>query len=169
MIWVKRVGLGLTAIIVLGLLIPERAVIPVTGASRSDWNQDTFWYEPWGASGVHKGIDIFAAKGTDVIAATGGVVLYSGAIKRGGNVVLVLGPKWRVHYYAHLESIDPGVSGILSRGGKIGSVGDTGNAAGKQPHVHYVILSVIPYPWRIDTSAQGWKKMFYLDPGDVLP
>ena len=169
MIWVKRVGLGLTAIMVLGLLIPERAVIPVTGASRSDWNKDTFWYEPWGASGVHKGIDIFAAKGTDVIAATGGVVLYSGAIKRGGNVVLVLGPKWRVHYYAHLDSIDSGVGGIISRGEKIGSVGDTGNAGGKQPHVHYVILSVIPYPWRIDTSTQGWKKMFYLDPGDMLP
>jgi hypothetical protein len=47
-------------------------------------------------------------------------------------------------------------------------VGDTGNARGKPPHQHYAVLSVIPYPWRIDGATQGWKKMFYLDPGEIL-
>jgi murein DD-endopeptidase MepM/ murein hydrolase activator NlpD len=153
------------AIIVAGFLIPERIVIPVAGATVSDWNIDTFWYEPWGASGAHKGVDIFATRDTAVVAATGGIVMFSGTLKRGGNVALVLGPKWRVHYYAHLASIATDGGRFLSRGDAVGTVGATGNAAGKQPHLHYVILTLIPYPWRVDKSTQGWKKMFYLDPG----
>ena len=61
--------------IVLGFLIPEPRLIPVEGATSSDWHADTFWYEPWGKSGVHKGIDIFARRGTNVIASTHMLVL----------------------------------------------------------------------------------------------
>jgi len=50
----------------------------------------------------------------------------------------------------------------------IGQVGDTGNARGKPPHLHYTVLSAVPYVWRADGSSQGWRKMFYLDPLDVL-
>ena len=51
------------------------------------------------------------------------------------------------------------------RGGQVlGRVGDSGNAQGKQAHLHYTILSLAPYPWRMDSSSQGWKKMFFLDP-----
>ncbi len=56
---------ALAAIIILlivGLLIPEKMTIPVKGATSKDWNHNTFWYEPWGRSGVHKGIDIFGTK-----------------------------------------------------------------------------------------------------------
>jgi len=164
----KRLSLALLMIASVGFLIPERLLIPVAGASFADWNENTFWYEPWGASGVHKGIDIFAQKGTDVVAATGGLVVFRGENRLGGNVLLVLGPKWRLHYYAHMESSRASFGSVVSRGETIGLVGSTGNAAGKQSHLHYVILTAIPYPWRIDGSTQGWKKMFYLDPNVKL-
>ena len=164
----KRLGIVFLLVILVGFLIPERLIVPVDGASVSDWNKDTFWFEPWGASGVHKGIDIFAAQGKDVLAATGGIVVYSGSNDLGGNIVLTLGPKWRFHYYAHMESSTKSFGNFVSRGEPIGSVGSTGNAAGKQPHLHYVILTAIPYPWRADTKSQGWKKMFYLDPNAKL-
>ncbi len=48
--------------------------IPVAGASHSDYNQKSFWYYPWGKSVVHKGVDVFAKKGTKVVAASGGLV-----------------------------------------------------------------------------------------------
>ncbi len=84
-------------LLIVGLLIPEKLVIPVQGATSKDWNHNTFWYEPWGRSGVHKGIDIFGAKNTPVVAATSGIVIFSGELNRGGKVVAVLGAKWRVH------------------------------------------------------------------------
>ena len=54
-------------VFVLGFLIPETLVIPVKAARASDWNKNTFWYEPWGKSITHKGIDIFAKQGTPVL------------------------------------------------------------------------------------------------------
>lgn len=164
----SRFLLVVVLFLVVGLGWPERLVIPVAGATVNDWNEDTFWYEPWGASGVHKGIDIFASAGTPVIAATGGVVVYSGTLRVGGNAVIVLGPKWRFHYYAHLDSRDVAAGTFVAGGEQLGTVGNSGNAAGKPSHLHYSIVTMLPYPWRITTETQGWKRMFFLDPNAKL-
>ena len=160
--------LGVLLPVFVGFLIPEPRLIPVAGATSKDWNAETFWYEPWGKSGVHKGIDIFAGKGTNVIATTNMLVLYQGSISRGGNVVVALGPKWRIHYFAHLDAISAKAGRLAARGQVLGQVGDTGNAAGTPPHLHYSIVSLIPMPWRLDFSTQGYKKMFYLNPIEYL-
>ena len=160
--------LGVLLPVFVGFLIPEPRLIPVEGATSRDWNAETFWYEPWGKSGVHKGIDIFAGKGTNVIATTNMLVLYHGSISRGGNVVVALGAKWRIHYFAHLDAISVRAGRLAARGQVLGQVGDTGNAAGTPPHLHYSIVSLIPMPWRVDFSTQGYKKMFYLNPVDYF-
>ena len=165
---IKKALLFPVAILLLGFIVPQRAVIPVQGASPRDWNAQSFWYAPWGISGVHKGIDIFARKGTPVLAATQGVVLFQGEIALGGRVIAILGPKWRVHYYAHLDSARVQAGKLLSTATMIGTVGDSGNAVGKPPHLHYAVVSLLPYPWRWDRTLQGWKKMFFLDPAQVL-
>jgi len=152
------------SILIIGYLIPENMSIPVAGATKNSWNKESFWYYPWGKSGTHKGIDIFAKEGTNVVSATGGIVLYKGEISRGGNVIVILGPKWRIHYYAHLKSFNTHLFAFVSRGEKIAEVGTTGNAKGKPAHLHYSFATVIPYPWRVDGSHQGWKKIFYLNP-----
>jgi len=155
-------------IICAGLAMPEKLVIPVEGASSDDWNHNTFWYEPWGSSGVHKGVDIFGAKGKPVQSATLGYVIYTGELGKGGNVVAVLGPKWRVHYYAHMQEVTVEKGTWLSQKDKVGTLGDTGNAKGKQPHLHYSIVSLIPLPWKATSETQGWKKMFFLNPHEKL-
>jgi peptidoglycan LD-endopeptidase LytH len=164
----KRVILALLAMLAVGLIIPQHFQNPVQNAGKSSYNAKSFWYYPWGRSGTHKGVDIFAKSGTPVIASTGGLVLYTGEIEMGGKVVLILGPKWRIHYYAHLNAIHTGMFSWATRGEKIGTVGTTGNAKGKSPHLHYAITTLIPYPWRIDSDKQGWKKMFYLNPIEFL-
>jgi len=156
-------------VVLAGFLVPESRVIPVEGATSNDWNKDSFWFEPWGASGVHKGVDIFGNKGQKVVATTNMIILYKGSFSIGGNVVIGLGPKWRLHYYAHLNDIDADLGLLVSAGGTVGSVGDSGNALGKPPHLHYSILSLVPMPWLVDfKESQGYKKAFYIDPGSYL-
>lgn len=171
--WVRKrpwrwAAFGVAAVVVAGLCVPNPQVIPVEGASTHDWNHETFWYAPWGLSGVHRGIDIFAQEGAGVIAATGGLVVYSDEIPVSGNLVIILGPKWRFHMYAHLATRSVSRGEIVKRGEAIGTVGTTGNAKGKPPHLHYEIVSAVPFPWKATREVQGWKKMFYLDPGAAL-
>ncbi len=142
--------------------------MPVKEANDKSYHHESYWYYPWGRSGTHKGVDIFATKGKTVLSSTHGLVLYKGEVNRGGKVVLILGPKWRFHYYAHLDEINTSLFSIAGSGEKIGTVGTSGNAKGKPPHLHYSIVTLIPYPWRIDSAPQGWKKMFYLNPIDYF-
>lgn len=160
----KKTYLFILLLILIGLFVPQKFIMPVYKATSSDYNNQTFWFYPWGSSGTHKGVDIFAKKGTELMSSTHGFVIAKGKISKGGNFVLVLGPKWRVHYYAHLETSSVALFDFLQPKSIIGTVGDTGNAKGKQPHVHYSIVTLIPYFWRIDTDPEGWKKMFYLNP-----
>jgi murein DD-endopeptidase MepM/ murein hydrolase activator NlpD len=164
----KRFVLTLFVLFCIGFLIPQNLQMPVQGASSMDYNKKSFWFYPWGKSGTHKGVDIFAQKGTALHSATNGLVLKTGQNKMGGNFILILGPKWRMHYYAHLKSINTKAYSLVSKNTKIGEVGNSGNAKGKAPHLHYTIATLIPYPWRIDQSVQGYRKMFYLNPIDYL-
>jgi peptidoglycan LD-endopeptidase LytH len=163
---VKTILLCLIIIFLLGFLIPEgKRQIPVAGASSKDWNPQSFWYYPWGLSGVHKGIDIFAKEGTPVIAAAKSMVIYSGSIATGGNVVLMLGVKWRFYYYAHLKDISANAGQWRNAGEKIGTVGTSGNAAGKPPHLHFSIRTLFPALNQYDSrQKESWRKMFYIDP-----
>ena len=155
-------------ILMIGYLLPQRFTMPVQGASKADYNRESFWFYPWGQSGTHKGVDIFAPANTDLKSATSGWVLFTGKAGKGGNVVLILGPKWRFHYYAHLNKINTKRFSWVRRGQLIGKVGDSGNALGKPPHLHYSISTLLPYPWRMDDSPHGWRKMFYLNPTPLL-
>jgi murein DD-endopeptidase MepM/ murein hydrolase activator NlpD len=164
----KKASIAILILLIIGLLIPNKMIIPVQKATKNSWNSESFWFYPWGKSGTHKGLDIFAKEGTPVIAATSGIVLYKGELSRGGKVLVVLGPKWRIHYYAHLKSFNINNLSFVSSGEKIAEVGTTGNAKGKPAHLHYSYVTLIPYIWRIDGDQQGWKKMFYLNPADYF-
>ena len=156
---------GWLVITSIGFLLPQKFTVPVKGAHFADYNQQSFWYFPWGKSITHKGVDIFASEGTSVVSATPGFVVFkSQKLGIGGKTVIVLGPKWRLHYYAHLSSINCSFLDYASKGEQIGQVGTSGNAKGKPPHLHYSICTPIPYPWRMDSDKLGWMKMFFLDP-----
>ena len=163
-----RMLLVFVAIIVIGLLIPQNLKMPVVGADDNSYNHETFWYEGWGSSIVHKGIDVFAKKGTSVHSATWGIVIMATEYGKGGKFVLILGPKWRLHYYAHLDEIKTKRFAFVTHDTEIGTVGNTGNAINTPAHLHYGIGTLVLYPWRIDRAPLGWQKMFYLNPIDYL-
>jgi peptidoglycan LD-endopeptidase LytH len=166
--FIKKGIYAILFIIIIGFLIPQNFIIPVENATKDNWDSETFWYFPWGQSIVHKGVDIFAEEGRNVLAATGGIVVSVGKTGNGGNIIYVLGSKWRVHYYAHLQVVETSLLSFVSMGQVIGKVGKTGNAITTPSHLHYSIETYIPYPWRWDSDIMGWKKMFYLNPTDYL-
>ena len=151
-----------------GYVLPEQHYIPVQGATAKDWNPQSFWYYPWGRNRVHKGIDIFAKAGTPVVAPTAGFILFTGELSMGGNVVYMIGPKWRFHYFAHLQERSA-KSGFIHAGQKIGSVGSTGNARGKSPHLHYSIKRLFPRLIKYNPKTiRSWDRMFFVDPGKFI-
>lgn len=111
--------------------------------------------DTWGAARSqgrsHEGIDIFAERGTPIQSTTQGIVSKVGENNLGGRVVVVVGPGGAGHYYAHLEDYaDIAPNDWVNQGDIIGYVGDSGNAKGTPPHVHYGIYingsAVNPYP-----------------------
>ena len=157
-------------IFIIGFIIPFSFQNPVDGATRNDYNQQSYWYFPWGTSVTHKGVDIFKKKGTSVHPATEiEWVLYAGHMPgKGGNVVITLAPKWRMHYYAHLNTVDVRPLSIVSHKSHLGTVGNSGNASNTPAHLHFGMMSLIPNPMDIDDSQQGWKKAWYINPVPYL-
>ncbi|MGE6480664.1 M23 family metallopeptidase [Psychrobacter namhaensis] len=118
--------------------LPEQDLIDTWGAARSQGRS-------------HEGIDIFAPRHTPIQSTTQGIVSKVGENNLGGRVVVVVGPGGAGHYYAHLEDYaDIAPNDWVNQGEVIGYVGDSGNAKGTPPHVHYGIYingsAVNPYP-----------------------
>ncbi|WP_198334846.1 M23 family metallopeptidase [Psychrobacter namhaensis] len=118
--------------------LPEQNLTDTWGAARSQGRS-------------HEGIDIFAPRHTPVQSTTQGIVSKVGENNLGGRVVVVVGPGGAGHYYAHLEDYaDIAPNDWVNQGEVIGYVGDSGNAKGTPPHVHYGIYingsAVNPYP-----------------------
>lgn len=100
---------------------------------------------------THEGIDIFAKRNTPIQATTHGIITRVGDDRLGGRVIFIVGPGGAGHYYAHLEDYaNIKVNDRVEAGDTIGYVGDSGNAKGTPPHVHYGIYingsAVNPYP-----------------------
>ena len=89
---------------------------------------------PRGGGSSHMGNDILAPKGTPVVANVGGVVTQrNGAVS--GLAYFLAGDDGNRYFGAHLDSF--GASGRVSAGTVIGTVGNTGDAAGGPPHLHF--------------------------------
>ena len=89
----------------------------------------------WGRQ--HEGIDIAAPEGTQIVAAAGGRVIYSGEMRGYGNVVLVEHPSRLVTVYAHNEENLVAEGDEVDAGDPVARLGQTGKATG--PHLHFEV------------------------------
>lgn len=122
---------------------PAKAVsrslaFPVSGM-RSDI--EGFWGDSRdGGRRLHKGIDIYARKGTPVVAISDGVIVNRDNTHYGGKTLWLKpsGKAWTA-YYAHLDKqlVKPGQR--VRKGQVIGTVGNTGNARHMPSHLHFGI------------------------------
>jgi murein DD-endopeptidase MepM/ murein hydrolase activator NlpD len=112
---------------------------PVAGKSNAAIH--SYWGAPRdGGARSHEGIDIFATRGTPVLATTKGRVGFAGKRGLGGKQVWLRdGERNLSLYYAHLDSIAVSDGESLSVGDTLGFVGNTGNARTTPPHLHFGI------------------------------
>jgi peptidoglycan LD-endopeptidase LytH len=125
--------------------------MPVVGIRNFDL--DDSWGAPRdGGRRPHRGIDIFAPRGTPVIAVIEGIISYIGDQPKGGHCLWLTTESGTSFYYAHLERWAAGLyEGMeVQRGDILGYVGNTGNAISTPPHLHFGINQndemVNPYP-----------------------
>ena len=117
-----------------------RLAIPVAGV-RAERLRDSF---EEGRSGgrVHQAIDIHAPRGTPVVAVADGKILKLHQGGKGGISIYHLDEDGRTrYYYAHLERYAEGLreGQKVAQGDTIGYVGDTGNAAPGDFHLHFSV------------------------------
>jgi murein DD-endopeptidase MepM/ murein hydrolase activator NlpD len=98
----------------------------------------------------HQGNDMFAPRGTPAVAPVGGTFRRSSS-SLGGIAYHLNGDDGNSYYGAHLQGYSSLPPGRVSMGQVIGYVGDTGNARGTSPHLHFEIHPggggpVNPYP-----------------------
>ena len=175
---IRVILIAAVAVFITGLLLPERYQMPC--GTTNSYNHQSFWWHPWtrGVNGSpHTGVDIFGKEGIDVRPSVGGIVLYSGWFGDiSGNMIVVLGPKWKLHEYIHMKEsfVEPGQ--IVTHDTVIGLLGKTGNAAKTPAHVHYSIVTFVPhigqyvrvYGNNEQPQKYNWMKMFWLNPDDYL-
>jgi murein DD-endopeptidase MepM/ murein hydrolase activator NlpD len=88
----------------------------------------------------HEGMDIFAPKGTPVVAPISGIVTRVGRNSLGGNVVWLSSRRTQhSFYFAHLAQVKVCKGDTVALGSVLGTVGNTGNAKLTAPHLHFGI------------------------------
>lgn len=126
---------------------PEAPVCPVRGASK--WDFSNSFGAPRDGQRSHAGNDVFSRRGTPVVAVVDGRL----RTVRGGRAgfgYYLDGVDGVTYYGAHMDGLAVGDGATVRRGDTIGSVGNSGNAAGTPPHLHFEIKpgggsSIDPY------------------------
>lgn len=134
------------------LRVGQRLVVKAQAAWRCPVAGPARFVNDWGfpREGLrfHQGTDLFARRGTPVVAPVAGVASRVVGVRAGRQVTLV-GDDGFTYVFAHLDAF--GASGRVGAGTVLGRVGTSGNAAGTDPHLHFEIHAldgtpINPYP-----------------------
>lgn len=107
-------------------------ICPVQGA-RSFTND---WGFPRSGGRRHQGTDIMSPRGTPVVASVAGTVRHHNS-GMGGLSYYLRGSDGNTYFGTHMSGY--AASGAVAAGTVIGYVGNTGNASGGSPHLHFEI------------------------------
>ncbi|TXF88332.1 M23 family metallopeptidase [Neolewinella aurantiaca] len=112
----------------------------------------SFWGAPRdGGRRKHEGNDIFAPKGTNLLATTDGEITRLNNTGIGGKTVWLYDRERGLrYYYAHLDQQLVRKGQRVQKGEIVGTVGNTGNARTTPPHLHFGIYdngAIDPFPF----------------------
>ncbi len=151
--------------------VPTYAVFPVYG--KDERAIQSFWGAPrGGGSRKHEGIDIFAERGTPVVAPVKGRVVAVRNRGLGGKQVWLRdGERGQSLYFAHLDSQAVSFGTVVKPGDTLGFVGNTGNAIYTPPHLHFGMYSggaFDPYPFVKNRFEEPAASPLNMDHGILL-
>ena len=86
---------------------------------------------------MHTGIDISSSRGTQLVAAQKGTVVFANWFASYGKAIIIDHGGGYVTLYAHLDAINVSVGQAVDKGEKIGKTGNTGYSTG--PHLHFEV------------------------------
>lgn len=133
---------------------------PVTGKTASAI-QSVWGDVRDGGRRSHEGVDIFARRGTHIVAPTKGYVSFVGVRGIGGKVVWLKDQKRSQSlYFAHLDKLIAKQGTYVEPGDTLGTVGNTGNARTTPPHLHFGVYkngAVNPFYYLQDPPAKVRK------------
>ena len=126
----------------------EAPLCPVRGADKFSFSNS--FGAPREGRRQHGGNDMFSRRGTPVVAPVDGVVR-TVVGRRAGFGFYVDGVDGVTYYGAHMDSSAVSDGQRVKRGEVLGAVGNTGNAAGTPPHLHFEMkpgngAPIDPYP-----------------------
>src|SRR6266540_1586438 len=156
---VFKFGNKQVALLAAGLLA---ALLGAPGAAAWTWPVDGPVLRPFVAhddpytGGQHRGIDIGAPSGTDVLAPASGVVSFAGQVPRQGLCLTIRTADGYSVTLVHLGSIGAAPRTTLAEGEVVGTIGPSGDPEGPEPYVHLGI--------RLTADPNG-----YIDPLLLLP
>lgn len=124
----------------------------------------------------HHGDDLFAPRGTPVLAVANGLVFSVGWQRLGGRRLWLRDQSGNEFYYAHLNGYSRlARDGQLVRAGDVlGFVGNSGDAELTPPHLHFEIhpaaLLPLGYDGAVDptTYLTHWRHALRLNPNPTL-
>ncbi len=90
-----------------------------------------------GATSNHMGIDIGCSSGASIVAASDGVVIFTGYYGAGGNAVIVDHGNGLTTCYFHLSGYATSTGAYVTAGQTIAYAGSTGVSTG--PHLHFAV------------------------------
>lgn len=100
-----------------------------------------------GASSNHKGIDIGAPFGSDIVAAADGEVIFAGYSNGGGNYIMIDHGGSLYTVYMHASSLCVSKGDKVSRGQTVAKVGSTGISTGNHLHFGVSLNGAYVSPW----------------------
>lgn len=125
--------------------ISEEELKPITGFQppiKGDWKvSGIFSLSPTDARHPkgHLGVDMRAPAGTPIYPMAPGVVTNVGSTSVGGYIVNIDHGNGLTTYYAHCSTIKVQKGDKVNYNTQIATVGDTGNAKGTFPHLHFQV------------------------------
>ena len=146
----------------LAVLLVCACALPVSAARAWTWPVDGPVLRPFSfdhahpyAGGQHRGVDLGAPGGTQVLAPTGGIVSFAGTVPTGGKTVSIETPLGYTATLVHLGSIGVKRGAPVGEGSVVGTVGPSGVPELTEPYVYFGL--------RTTSDQQG-----YVDPMVVL-